>query len=122
MSFLNTFRDADEIDMILNGCLELVRRGAGNIENIVERYPDIQDILKPPLEAASWLVLYRRIFDPRPGFAVRSRSKILCRIRSKTLISLPPGRKHARLRELILSKRAFESWIVLIGGNPKAIM
>jgi hypothetical protein len=95
-------RDLDEIETILNSCLEMVRMSHGPVDSILEQYPDIKEVLKPPLEAARWLVNQQSGFDPFPEYRVRARSRILCTIRRKARGEYPMRGRREKARNLPL--------------------
>jgi hypothetical protein len=91
-------RTLDEIEIILNLCLELVQRGFGQVDALVDRYPDMKDILKPPLEAATWLLLNQTSFDPLPDYRLHAKSRILCYIRNPRGREILSGEDRRRFR------------------------
>jgi len=45
----------NELELVLQSCLELVQSGDVSIEEALARYPEAADELRPRLEAALWL-------------------------------------------------------------------
>jgi len=73
----------DDFGLILHKCLELIESGEESIESLIIRYPEINDFLRPPLEAASWLYQRSKLFDPTPAFLTSSRFRLVTTIQSE---------------------------------------
>jgi hypothetical protein len=78
--FNRSVESTDRYFEILHTCLEQVSTGQEPLDSILYRYPDLIDLLKPPLEAAIWLVARSKSFDPRPDFVKISRSCLVNRM------------------------------------------
>jgi hypothetical protein len=96
----STKQDIDEIGDILNVCLERIMRDDVPIESVIAGHPDLKETLRPPLEAAHWLLLQSQRLDPSPNFRLSSRLKIIYKIRNQTPIENLRGRHPIRLRHL----------------------
>lgn len=79
----STARNQDELGKILDSCLELISNGSATVESVLERYPQYQEQLKPPLEAAMWLQSRKEVFNPRPGFVQLSQRRLVNRFRNQ---------------------------------------
>ena len=73
---------ANDINDILQICLETIQNGEATLDTILERYPELADELQPQLEAAVWLHQRAESFGPRPGFVRASRSRLVNRIQT----------------------------------------
>jgi hypothetical protein len=78
----------DEIGEILDRCLDLLRGGQVTIESLIEKYPEYQEALKPPLEAAAWLQGKALAFSLSPGFVASSRRRLVERFRNREVNDL----------------------------------
>jgi len=78
--FKYSIESPDRYFEILHTCLEQVETGRESLDSIINKYPDLIDLLKPPLEAAIWLVAKSKTFDPRPDFVRISRSYLVYRM------------------------------------------
>lgn len=54
-------------------------------EALMEKYPEYQEVLKPPLEAAAWLHSRALAFEPRPGFVASSKRRLIKRFRNREI-------------------------------------
>ena len=73
-------RDYQEIDRVVQSCLEAVESGGESIDSVIARYPDLEETIRPPLEAAIWLQARKSYFDPRPEFVSESRQRLIAQI------------------------------------------
>jgi hypothetical protein len=71
----------EEMEQILQTCLERVLTGGETIEMVLGDYPEQADELRPQLEAALWLGGQKSAFDPRPSFISTSRGQLVTKIR-----------------------------------------
>jgi len=78
-----TVSDHDDFGSVLHACLELVEDGEESLDTLLSHYPEIQDVLRPPLEAALWLYRKSCSFDPNPAFVVFSRSRLISQVKSE---------------------------------------
>jgi Domain of unknown function (DUF5667) len=99
-------RSNKEFEEILSQCLELVESGQEPVDKVLARYPDLVDKLRPPLEAASWLLTMRPALDPRPGFVAASRKRMVKHFQAGDTTVLPPlpGSRWAGLAPLFQKK------------------
>jgi hypothetical protein len=65
-----------ELERAITECLPLLIERSETLDTILARYPELDQELLRPLEAACWLCERSRLFDPHPGF-IRSSRKIL---------------------------------------------
>ena len=72
-------RDPQKIEQVLQTCLSLIESGQATVETALARYPEFADQLRPELEIAIWLSAQREQLDPRPGWVVASKRRILAR-------------------------------------------
>lgn len=72
-------RNHDEVGQILDTCLELIANGSRTVDSVIEQYPEHEDTLRPPLEAAQWLRSRSEVFNPRPGFVKLSKRRLINR-------------------------------------------
>lgn len=73
----------DNIENILQSCLDSLRDGQGTIDTILARYPGLEGELRPRLESAIWLSSHQDVFDARPGFVRASRSRLVAQIQEE---------------------------------------
>ena len=76
-------RDFDEI---LGNCLEALERGEG-LADVLARYPQVSDDLKPLLEAAVWFNNQKAAVEPRPGFVSASRARLVEQIAAEPVVT-----------------------------------
>jgi hypothetical protein len=69
--------EQEHIEELLQTCLESIASGQDTIDSVLARYPQLADDLRSALEAASWLRLRSDLLNPRPGFVMASRSRLL---------------------------------------------
>jgi hypothetical protein len=70
----------EEIEQILQSCLEGIRTGQETVDSALARYPERAEELRPLLEAASWLHEQREVIAPRPEFVAQSRQRLIARL------------------------------------------
>jgi hypothetical protein len=86
----------EALELILNGCLELIENGDAQLDMIFDQFPDLTDVLRPPLEAASWLFLQRPRLDPLPSYKNQARTHLVklikkqCKL-TQPFVDKPPG-------------------------------
>lgn len=73
----------DDIDLILQDCLEKIQSGQATLDGVLAQYPDLANELRPPLESALWFRMRRATLDPRPGFVSASRRRLVEQIRQE---------------------------------------
>ena len=88
--------DRDEIDCLLEDCLDEVSSGQESIETVLSRHPEIQEELRPDLEAALWFQGQKELLAARPGFLRRSRRHLYTQIRKQH-----PERQFLRRRKTL---------------------
>jgi hypothetical protein len=74
-------RTADE--RILQTCLENLAEGSASLDELLARYPEQTEWLRPALESAAWLQDQRPVFEARPGFVAASRRRLVERIQAQ---------------------------------------
>jgi hypothetical protein len=75
-----------DFDEILSNCLEALESGEG-LADVLARYPQAADELKPLLEAEVWLKEQKAAVEPRPGFVRASRSRLLEKIEAEPVVT-----------------------------------
>lgn len=73
----------DDIETILQDCLEKIQSGQETLDGILEKYPHLADELRPALEAALWFRMRKATLDARPGFVNASRRRLVDRIQQE---------------------------------------
>lgn len=110
----------DNIEKIVQSCLDLLQDGQGTIDTILARYPGLEDELRPRLESAIWLSSRRDAFNPRPGFVRASRSRLVAQIQEEMKAAPPPavplsGNTFWRFwQNLFRSRDVFQLAVVLV--------
>lgn len=79
-------KDTNEI---LQSCLEAVQSGEETVSSVLARYPDLEQELRPQLEAAYWLIQNKEAFNPRPEFISASRRRLLREISHGSVVAEP---------------------------------
>ncbi len=69
---------------ILQECIKLIQAGQSTLEETACGYPDLAGELRPRLEAAIWLQSQAASFDPRHGFVLAARRRLLHRLVSES--------------------------------------
>ncbi len=69
--------DRINIEDLVQACLESIESGQETIESILARYPDQADELRSALDAAAWLSSRADLLNPRPGFVMASRARLV---------------------------------------------
>lgn len=82
----------DDIDTILQDCLEKIQSGRDTLDGILEKYPHLADELRPALEAALWFRIRKATLDVRPGFINASRRRLVERIQQEQSSQTIPKR------------------------------
>jgi hypothetical protein len=80
----------DEIDVLLQDCLEKIQSGQETLDGVLEKYPHLADELRPALEAALWFRLRKATLEPRPGFVSASRHRLLEKIEQERVAHESP--------------------------------
>lgn len=70
----------DNVEEILQSCLDLIRTRQETVDSALARYPEKADELRPMLEAATWLHEQRQVVAPRPEFLAESRQRLMARL------------------------------------------
>lgn len=76
----------DQFADILQNCLEDIQNGRGTVDSLLERHPALAGDLLPYLEAAAWLHAHKQALDPRPGFMVDSKRRLVARIKQESVL------------------------------------
>lgn len=79
----------NEIQDILQDCLEKIHSGQATIDVALAEYPDIAELLRPEIEIAVWLQTRNDQLSPRPGFVSASRKRLIERIEQENSASTP---------------------------------
>lgn len=105
----------DEFGLVLHVCLESIENGEESIESILPRYPEIKDLLRPPLEAALWLYKRSWLFDPNPAFVVTSRYRLVSQFKSE--MNIPFSSRRIQQTSLSPTNRKWNtlSFVVFLG-------
>ena len=72
-----------ELENVITECLYLIHDRGETAKSVAARYPDLEEMLLPPLEAARWLCDRSSLFDPRPGFVQSSKRQLVEKIGQK---------------------------------------
>jgi Domain of unknown function (DUF5667) len=80
----------DDIELILQDCLEKIQSGQETLDGALEKYPHLADELRPALEAALWFRMRKATLDARPGFVNASRRRVLEKIEQEQAIHESP--------------------------------
>ena len=70
----------DDIEQILQSCLEMIRTRQETVDSALARYPEQAEELRPLLETASWMHEQREANAPRPEFVAQSRQRLVARL------------------------------------------
>ena len=70
----------EDIEQILQTCLEMIRSGQETVDSALARYPEQAEELRPLLETASWLQMSRKAVSPAPDFVTASRRRLEARL------------------------------------------
>jgi len=81
----------DNIEKIVQSCLDLLQDGQGSIDTILASYPELESELRPRLESAIWLSSHRDAYNPRPGFVRASRSRLVAQLQEEMKAAPPPA-------------------------------
>jgi hypothetical protein len=80
----------EDIELILQDCLEQIRSGKATLEGVLAEHPDQAEELRPLLESALWFRVRKATLDPRPGFVSASRRRVLEQIRQEQAAPAQP--------------------------------
>ena len=105
-------RDHEDLEGIFQTCLEAVLTGQETVDSVLVQYPDLDDHLRPQLEAAVWIQRFNESLDPDPGFVSASRRRLVERIRQESA-QAAPEEKSGRL-----ASKLGEAWTRLRSWNP----
>jgi hypothetical protein len=75
--------ERDEIDCLLENCLDEVSSGQETIDSLLSKHPEIPAELRPDLEAALWFHAQKERLAARPGFIRRSGRHLYTQIRKE---------------------------------------
>jgi hypothetical protein len=119
-----------DINEILQSCLEAVQSGEETVGSVLARYPDLEQDLRPQLEAAYWLFKNKAAFNPRPEFIAASRRRLMREIKQGGLAPEPvrrasfwqlllrPGRAQLVLRVAL----ALILLVVFVFGSSRVVL
>jgi hypothetical protein len=82
----------EDLGLVLHTCLEKLESGEESIDTLLPRYPEIKELLRPPLEAALWLYKKSWLFDPNPAFVSASRNRLIGQVEEELGILFPARR------------------------------
>jgi hypothetical protein len=123
-------KNQKDVNEILQSCLEAVQNGEETVSSAVARYPDLEQELRPQLEAAYWLIKNKEAFNPRPEFIAASRHRLMREIRQGSAVAEPtplasfwqaifsPGRAQVALRLAL----ALLLLVVFVFGSSRAVL
>jgi len=75
----------EEIEKILQSCLDLILSGQETLDSVLARYPEQADMLRPQLESILWIHNINQELDPRPGFVAASRRRLVAKIQQESV-------------------------------------
>ncbi|MEJ2353794.1 MAG: hypothetical protein P8Y03_28785, partial [Anaerolineales bacterium] len=78
-------RQHQDIDRILQSCLDAIQGDGETIDSVLTRYPDLEESLRPQLEAYLWLWSVKGELDPRPDYVTASRGRLMAQIKGAEL-------------------------------------
>jgi Domain of unknown function (DUF5667) len=70
------------LDEILESCLDTLQSGKETVEQVLARYPQQADELRPLLEMAIWFAGHKAVVSPRPGFVSASKRRLVEQIKA----------------------------------------
>jgi hypothetical protein len=82
-------RQHQDIDRILQSCLDAIQGDGETIDSVLTRYPDLEESLRPQLEAYLWLWSVKSELDPRPDYVTASRGRLMAQIKGAELAKKP---------------------------------
>ena len=108
-------RNYQDLDRIIQTCLQSLESGE-SLDAVLARYPELEDSIRPPLEAAMWLGQIKRNLDPSPAYIAASRTRLVSQIQRGDLRAKPAQGVSFRDFILGLGKRqvAFQFAVALL--------
>jgi hypothetical protein len=103
-----------DIEKILQTCLDSILSGRGTIESVLAAYPDLEDVLRPQIEAALWINARKKMFDPRPEFISESRKRLESQIQKELAKKPAPPRFTLQGFLQSLQERRFAYQVALV--------
>lgn len=88
-----------DIDRIIQSCLKAIENDGESLDSVIARYPDVEESIRPPLEAALWLKRVKHNLDPTPEFVSASRNRLVAQIQHGN-VSAPPSKGFSLLEYL----------------------
>ena len=82
-------RNHQDIDRIVQSCLQAMRVDGESLDSVIARYPDLEASIRPPLEAALWLDRVKYSLDPTPEFVSGARQRLLAQIQRGNVTAAP---------------------------------
>lgn len=82
-------RQSQDIDRILQTCLDAIQGDGETIDSVLTRYPDLEESLRPQLEAYLWLWSEKSVLNPRPDYVAASRRRLMAHIKQAKLAKKP---------------------------------
>jgi hypothetical protein len=76
-------KQSNEIELILQDCLEKIQSEQETLEGVLARYPQFADELRPAIESALWLRARKQGLEPRPGYVSASRRRLVEQIKQE---------------------------------------
>ncbi|HZD55218.1 MAG TPA: DUF5667 domain-containing protein [Anaerolineales bacterium] len=78
-------RQHQDIDRILQSCLDAIQGDGETIDSVLARYPDLEESLRPQLEAYLWIWSEKGVLNPRPDYVAASRRRLMAQIKQADL-------------------------------------
>lgn len=102
-------QDEQDFSQIVEAGVELILSGKATLEQVLARYPDQAEEIRPELEVAIWLSSRSQEVAPRPGFVSASRRRVVDRIKQEAKST---GKKHAFMG-IAWPKRLSFQWVAV---------
>jgi hypothetical protein len=102
-------QEEQDFSQIVETGLELILSGKATLEQVLARYPDRAQAMRPELEAAIWLASRSQEVTPRPGFVTASRRRVVDRIKQE---ASSQGAKHGFMG-IAWPKRLSFQWVAV---------
>ncbi len=108
--------DKQNIEVILEICLDRILNGQETIDIILDDYPTLADELRPRLEAALWLTAQKPDTQPRPEFIRASSQRLMAQLQRESRSQTQSRQPHSSFwQNLFTSKKiAFQFALVII--------
>ena len=80
---------AQIVDQIIQTHLARLQNGQETLDDLLAQYPDVADDLRPQIEAALWLQAHKDSLEPRPGFLLATKKRLVTQIQQNTAAQEP---------------------------------